>query len=161
MATTDGSVSAAPDPIVNFLRGDGPDGRNRHLREILGQDDAWLERVHDYVQWLFPLRMPSQAVAGSPTLSVQAAVTIRADPRAQAGLRDATARMSRFYATTSHWLTPFDHNHLRITRILTALHDLGRQPDAAAFHAALLARIAKSGAPVNPTSLAYWRRAVG
>ena len=153
-------MSAAPEPVVAFLCGDGCDGRGRYLVNILGQDDVWLEQVHDYIQWLFPLRTPSQAVAGSPVLSLTAVKAIRADPHAQTGLQNAAARMGCFYAATTRWLAPFDHNHLRITRILTSLASLQGQPAAAGFHAALLARIANAGAHVNPTSLVYWRRAV-
>ena len=55
-------------PLVAFNLGEAPDHRGRFVGEILQQDDDWLEATHDYIQWLFPLREPSQAVPGSPVV---------------------------------------------------------------------------------------------
>ena len=88
------------------------------------------------------------------------AAAIRADPAARAGLLAARDRMLRFYAGTTGWRRAFDHNHLRITRILTALRDLAGIDEARGFHEAVLGFIAEAGSPVNPESLDYWRRAV-
>jgi hypothetical protein len=41
--------------IMDFYSGLSPDHRGRHLNEILEWSDDELERVHDYIQWLFPL----------------------------------------------------------------------------------------------------------
>lgn len=57
-----------PEPIRAFLRGEGPDGRGRRLDEVLVFDDAGIESVHDFIQWLFPLPDLSQAVPGSSVL---------------------------------------------------------------------------------------------
>jgi hypothetical protein len=147
-------------PIRAFLRGTGRDGSGRTLADVLAFDDATLEAVHDYIQWLFPLGEASQAVPGSPVLTPEEASAIRADPRALDGLRAALARMTRFYLVNDHWLAPYDHNHLRITRILTAARSL-LPPDAAAgFYASITARHEAAGAPVNTNSLRYWRLAV-
>ncbi|AWN53709.1 opioid growth factor receptor-related protein [Methylobacterium sp. 17Sr1-1] len=147
-------------PIHAFLAGRGQDGRGRYLAEVLAFDDARIEGVHDFIQWLFPLSEPSRAVPGAPVLGAAEAVAIRADPAARAGLLAARDRMLRFYAGTDGWLTAFDHNHLRITRILTALRDLVGREEARTFHEAVLGLDQAAGSPVNPRSLEYWRRAV-
>lgn len=149
------------EPIRKFLRGEGHDGRGRRLAEVLAFDDARIEAVHDFIQWLFPLPDPSQAVPGSPVLGAAEAAAIRADARALEGLRAALARMARFYAGTDHWLVRHDHNHRRITRIIAAVRGLLGREEAAAFHAAVAARNAASGAPIDPVSLGYWKRALG
>ncbi|TPG57185.1 hypothetical protein EAH89_12070 [Roseomonas nepalensis] len=149
------------EPIRDFLRGEGRDGRGRRLAEVLAFDDARLEAVHDFIQWLFPLPDPSQAVPGSPVLGAAEAASIRADPRAREGLRAALARMARFYAATDHWLVRHDHNHRRITRIIAAARDLLGREAAAAFHAAVLARDREAGGVIDPVSLGYWERALG
>ncbi|MBP0494598.1 opioid growth factor receptor-related protein [Pararoseomonas indoligenes] len=148
-------------PIHAFLRGDGRDGRGRLLTEVLAFDNGRLEAVHDFIQWLFPLREASRAVPGSPVMGEDEAAAIRADPKAQDGLRAALERMARFYAGTDHWLARFDHNHLRITRIITAVRDLLGREEAARFHAGLLARVGAAGGPVNAESLRHWERALG
>jgi hypothetical protein len=147
-------------PIHAFLTGRGRDGRGRSLAEVLAFDDARIEGVHDFIQWLFPLDEPSRAVPGAPVLGAAEAAAIRADPAARAGLLAARDRMLRFYSQTGGWLTPFDHNHLRITRILTALRDLVGPEEARAFHERIVALDQAAGSPVNPGSLDYWRRAV-
>lgn len=148
-------------PLHAFLAGEGRDGRGRTLDEILAFDDARLEAVHDFVQWLFPLREASRAVPGSPLLSPAEAQAIRADPRAREGLRRAAERMRAFYAATDRWLVRADHNHLRITRIVASLRDLLGQAEARAFHAFVSERNAQAGGPIDPQNLAYWGRALG
>ncbi len=145
-------------PIHAFLADGGRDGRGRSLAEVLAFDDARIEGVHDFIQWLFPLGEPSRAVPGAPVLGPREAAAIRADPAARAGLLAARDRMLRFYAGTDGWLTAFDHNHLRITRILTALRDLAGLEEAKAFHETVLRLNDRAGSPVNPGSLEYWRR---
>ena len=149
------------EPIRECLRGGGRDGRGRLLADVLAFDDARIEAVHDFIQWLFPLPDPSQAVPGSPVLGRAEAAAIRTDPRALEGLRAALARMARFYAGTDHWLVRFDHNHRRITRIIAATRDLLGREEAARFHAAVKARDAAEGGVIDPVSLRYWERALG
>ncbi len=147
-------------PIHAFLASQGQDGSGRTLSDVLAFDDARLEREHDFIQWLFPLREPSRAVPGSPVLGDAEAEAIRCDALAQAGLLAARARMMRFYALNKDWLSPYDHNHLRITRILTSLRDLVGLDEAKAFHQDILNLDEATGSPVNPASLEYWRKAV-
>lgn len=147
-------------PIHAFLTVRGPDGSGRNLSDVLRFDDVQLEGVHDYIQWLFPLREPSRAVSGAPVLGETEAEAIRRDRLAQAGLHAARVRMMRFYVQTHGWLTAYDHNHLRITRILTSLRDLVGLDEAKAFYEDILRLNDAAGSPVNPGSLDYWRRAV-
>ncbi|KQP80982.1 opioid growth factor receptor-related protein [Methylobacterium sp. Leaf117] len=152
-------------PILAFLAGagrddPGRDGAGRTLRDILAFDDAHIEGVHDYIQWCFPLHEASLAVPGAPVLSRAEAEAIRNDPAALSGLRAALGRMTRFYAETEGWLRSHDHNHLRITRILSAVSDLLGPEAAAEFHAFVTARNAGAGAPVNGPSLRYWDNAL-
>lgn len=150
-----------PTPLHAFLRGDAPDSRGRRIDDILAFDDARLESVHDFIQWLFPLPEPSRAVPGSPVLTPEDAAAIRADLRAQDGLNAALARMLRFYEATDAWLAPFDHNHLRITRILAATRNLLGPEAARAFHAHVTALNEAAGSPINAESLRHWSRAIG
>ncbi|MBP0444491.1 hypothetical protein J8J14_06825 [Roseomonas sp. SSH11] len=150
-----------PGTIHRFLRGEGPDGRGRLLADVLAFDDDRIEALHDFIQWLFPLPQPSRAAPGAPVLGEEEAAAIRGDAQAQEGLRAALARMERFYAATDHWLRPFDHNHLRISRIIAATRNLLGPEEARGFHAAVTARNEAAGHPINPESLRHWARALG
>jgi len=147
--------------IHAFLAGTGRDGAGRRLADVLAFDDIRIEGVHDFIQWCFPLREASRAVPGAPVLTAAEAEAIRIDPAAREGLVASRDRMRRFYAETDFWLCPHDHNHLRITRILTALRDLLGDGSAEAFHAFVTARNAAAGGPINPGSLHFWARALG
>ena len=54
--------------IVNFLEGDFPDYNNRYLSDIWRYNDEQMEKVHDYIQWVFPLDTASKAVFHAPVL---------------------------------------------------------------------------------------------
>ncbi|MBX9929994.1 MAG: hypothetical protein K2Y56_00380 [Methylobacterium sp.] len=146
--------------IHNFLSGRGRDGAGRLIADILAFDDAHIEGVHDFIQWCFPLPEASRAVPGAPVLGATEAGAIRVDEEAQAGLLAAVDRMRGFYGDTTGWLRPYDHNHLRISRIIAAIRDLVGNEEARAFHAFVLARNAEVGSPINPESLRYWRAAL-
>ncbi|MGE3534884.1 MAG: opioid growth factor receptor-related protein, partial [Parachlamydiales bacterium] len=58
------------------------------------------------------------------------------------------------------WLTPGNHNHLRITRILFCLNALGLQRDAQAFIQILNDLSQNEGRnAIDATTLQYWRNA--
>jgi hypothetical protein len=147
-------------PLHAYLAGTKPDGRNRSLEEVLAFSDDDLERVHDYIQWLFPLPTRSSAQPSAPVLTPDEIVAIRADEKAQANLRRAAARMLAFYDATQWWLASSDHNHLRITRILQSLRLLAGQEAAQEFYDAILTRHRAAGSPINPHNLRYWTAAM-
>lgn len=142
-----------------FLTGKGHDHRGRGLAELIALDDSALEQQHDYIQWLFPLPQASRFNMSAPVLSPEDIAMIRTDGEAQANLRRAAARMLSFYRANDHWLAPFDHNHLRITRIIRCLALCVGEEAAQSFHAAILALVEAAGSPVNEDSLRYWQEA--
>ncbi len=148
-------------PLHAFLSGTGRDGRGRLAADVLGFSDERLEEVHDYIQWLFPLPTRSGAQPGAPVLTRAEIDAIRADRSAQETLKKATERMLRFYRETRWWLTTFDHNHLRITRIIHSLRLLVGPDEARRFHSAMLDLNAAAGSPVNARSLGFWSDAAG
>jgi hypothetical protein len=141
-----------PSRIIGFYNGTESDHRGRHLREIQEWPDDQLEAVHDYIQWLFPLPEASGFNAAAPILTSESIQEFRSLPELQQKLRDSFFRMMRFYgfevlsikpikvdrapnfeAKATGWLSPGNHNHLRITRILRCLSVLGLEAEAKAF----------------------------
>lgn len=161
-------------PIIRFLAGEGTDHQRRGLDTILAWDDDRLEAVHDYIQWLFPLVEASGFNPYAPVLTRENIATVRENPALTAQLRRAFVRLLRFYgfgwengavtgpdpARTRRWVTPGNHNFLRISRILRSLNLLGLEREAAAFHAAL-ERVAsgEAGRTIGTVSLHHWREA--
>jgi opioid growth factor receptor-like protein len=171
------------DPILAFYRREAPDDRGRSLDEVRSFDVWQLERVHDYIQWLFPLAEGSAFNPGAPTLTAEAIAAFRADLALQRELRTSLEVMLRFYGfrlvegvgdnpsprveespdfveRSAEWVTPGNHNHRRLTRILRSLQVLGLGGHAAA----LLERLAHvhraHGTAIGGTTLAYWRAAL-
>ena len=169
-----------PPSLLRFYTG-GTDDRGRTLDDILAWDNARLEAVHDYIQWLFPLPEPSAFNMSVPRLSAQDIAAFRDDPALQGRLLAAFRRMLEFYgfelggddakpevseargpaAQARVWLTPGNHNMLRITRVLRCLTLLGLFAHARAFLAAL-ERLYGAGAAsaIGPVTMRYWRDAV-
>jgi hypothetical protein len=106
--------------------------------------DEDLERTHDYIQWMFPLAEPSGFNVDAPILDAGAISRFQSEPSLRGHLQTSLIRMLSFYGLEIHgtiplsvtrapnfaeraenWLTPSNHNHLRITRILKSLKLLG------------------------------------
>jgi hypothetical protein len=146
-------------PLHAYLAGTGRDSRGRSAQDILGYSNRDLEDIHDYIQWLFPLPTRSAAQPSAPVLTASEIAAISSDARALAVLHHATERMARFYRETDDWLTAYDHNHMRITRIIQSLRLLVSQEAAREFYATVLELQIAAGSPVNSRSLQYWKQA--
>jgi Opioid growth factor receptor (OGFr) conserved region len=171
-------------PIIGFYSGTQPDHRGRFLGEIQGSPDAQLESVHDYIQWLFPLPERSRFNVAAPVLTDESIHEFRTRPELQENLRASFLRMMNFYgfearleepitvtrgpnfaAKTAGWLSPGDHNHLRITRILRCLTVLGLEAEAKAFFDCLSEIYEdeqnKPLPAISDETMLYWKEAVG
>jgi Opioid growth factor receptor (OGFr) conserved region len=167
------------DRIVAFYGHEAPDDRGRTLRDIWTWDHEGLEGVHDYIQWLFPLRERSMVNFTAPLVTDETVARFAAD----AALRDNLARsfelmldfyglaidkrdrglpiapMASFASRGRGWLTPGNHNHLRVTRILTSLRLLGLAPCAAALFERLAMIYEEHPGAISPVTFDYWQRA--
>jgi hypothetical protein len=145
---------------IAFLAGEGRDHRGRTVADLIALDDSALEDLHDYVQWLFPLPEASRFNALAPVLTARDIAELRSNEPAKANLLRGAARMIAFYDANDHWLVAFDHNHLRITRILRSLALILGREEAQAFLHRIEARVRAAGDRVNAESRRYWREAV-
>ena len=148
------------DRLLRFYAGTGTDSRGRTIEDIWRFSPDDLEDVHDYIQWLFPLAEPSAFNPDAPLLDDDTIARFRAD----ATLRERLARsldvMLAFYRGSHDWLTPHNHNFLRLTRILTSLSVLGLESRARELLAYLEDIHRQHPTIIGTTTLAYWRRAV-
>lgn len=170
------------DPILN-----APDDEGRTLSSILSWSDSKLEYCHDYIQQIFPLPERSPINPSAPTISRQifAAFRQRADLRGR--LRQSFTRILAFYGleqrlaaaasgriedvvltivkaqnfdkASKRWVTQFDHNHLRITRIIRCLRVLGLEQEAYAFYFQLKSVCEAWGGMISQKSFTFWTRA--
>jgi len=171
---------SSSDPVVAFYAG-GRDAAGRTLEEIWRWPDDRLERLHDYIQWMFPT---TQRSAVNPEAPLVTAATVRAfaeQPALGERLGQSLERMLSFYglrraadggkrieldperfeARAATWLHPGNHNHLRLTRIMDSLASLGRREDARALQRCLVEDVANGPGRqrITPSTIAFWRRA--
>jgi Opioid growth factor receptor (OGFr) conserved region len=160
--------------LLAFYRHQAPDDRGRTLDDVRALDLKELERVHDYIQWLFPLDTPSGANPSAPTLTPDTIATFRDDPALQNELLISLGVMLRFYSlplptpyplapipsAITEWFRPGNHNFLRLTRIMRSLTLLGLRGHAATLLDQLEQLCKNHPSIVGDLTITHWRRAL-
>ncbi len=113
-------------PLIAFYTGYGKDSRGYTLNDILAWNDLQWEHDHSFIQWVFPLPEPSKFNLKAPLLSDEVIFQFRDNKIMQANMLRSIERAKQFYGAyrtdkKPHWLTPRNHNYLRMTRILRCL----------------------------------------
>jgi hypothetical protein len=168
--------------ILDFYTGVGADHQGRYLKEILAWPDDDLERTHDYIQWMFPSAGRSGFNVSAPVLDPGTIDEFRSRGELRRRLRASFVRMLTFYGLeivefpalavrpssyfaqrSENWLTASNHNHLRISRILTSLRVLGLETEASAFFHCLAAIYSadagKDFSRISDETFRFWRSA--
>lgn len=168
--------SASPHPLIAFYRDGDREDRGRTLAEILDCSDDRLEDVHDFIQWLFPLPERSGANPDAPTLDVATIQAFHETPAMRERLHQSFERMLRFYGLVlvpsnegnaverlpnfreraQNWLSPMNHNHLRLTRILRSTLLLGLEAESKALFHALNAIYREFPTRISTRTHAFW-----
>lgn len=160
--------------LLSFYRGETPDIEGRTFEEILAcGNDQW-EAAHDFIQWIFPTRRASNYNEDAPLLSDEDITIWKADPLLKENLRRAYYRWLEFlgleegddYIACKEDLTEFqqelwagfNHNMLRITRVLDCLKTLGLDTEANDFYEFLKER--HNDGSVSANTFRYWTDAV-
>jgi hypothetical protein len=142
--------------IVSFLEGKTPDYRGRTFAMLLQQSDHQAETTHDYIQWLFPLDEPSRSVNGVPVLNELDIEEIRQSSLAQANLAKSTSWFLGFLERNDHWVTKYNHNHLRITRLIKSLRLLASDEAADEFRDKVLVLAGDNLNLVDRKARGFW-----
>lgn len=178
---------STPEPfIVRFYDPNvqAKDRRGRTRSSILAWSDDELEYHHDYIQLLFPLPEGSPFNPSAPVIDEATFNAFRARLELQTQLRASLKRMLHFYGfqfasetasgggaqelqvvngpnypeASRNWVRRFNHNHLRITRILRSLRVLGLENEALELFKALK-RVYEKG-KIGQKSMMFWTRAI-
>ena len=145
--------------IVGFLEGKTPDHRGRMLSMLCKQTDNDAETNHDYIQWMFPLDEPSQAVNGAPVLSDFDIDEIKENRLAIENLEKSARWFLGFLERNDHWITSYDHNHLRITRAIKSLRLLTSDQAADEFRDKVIALAGNNLNLVDQKARDFWANA--
>jgi hypothetical protein len=168
--------------IVEFYSGKGNDHCGRSFDTILEFSDSELESVHDYIQWLFPMKGCSPVNPVAPVVDKQVQAEFAENPTLKTNLCKACGRMLKFYGlrcdtgmypcrhigcdanfTTkaANWLIPSNHNHFRLTRILTSLRLLGLKVCSRNLLVCLVGIASRFHERITRETLAYWKKSQG
>ncbi len=160
--------------LTEFYLGAGTDNRGRTLAGMWAFSDGQLEDVHDFIQWMFPLREPSQFNSQAPLLTDADIAEFHADPKlrenllrslevflAFVGLRFEDGRVVKvrdFDQKKVVWLHP-NHNWLRITRVLASTRILGLDGPSRAFFEFLESYRDGGESGITSDTFRYWKDA--
>ena len=146
--------------FLNFLSKEGNDFKDRTLESIWSFSDEDIERTHDFIQILFPLNKPSESAFHGYYLDSEDLIE---QIRSNSIARENILKSSNWYLsflTRNVWLwnRNYDHNQLRITRVIECLRLLISEDEADKFYDDVL-KIIKDNNKVNQTSLNFWKNA--
>ena len=145
--------------IVGFLEGKTPDHRGRTLSMVLAFSDDRVEQTHDYIQWLFPLDEPSGSVHGALVLSNLDIDEIRKSPAARANLIKASEWFFQFLNRNQRWVAKYDHNQLRITRVIKSLRLLVGHKEADNFRQSIFDYLGEDSDLIGEKAKSFWKSA--
>ena len=103
---------------------------NTQFEETLAQSHSWWDMCHNFIQLLFPTTKPSAHHPDSPVLTIDDALFLN---RNKEKIERAIAKFQSFME--QNWqFEQFNHNFLRITRIIQCLNEIKLQSLAASFY---------------------------
>ena len=143
--------------IIEFLKGTGTDVGGRSLDEIVKWSDDELEHSHDTIQWLFPLPEASRHNWDAPVLTDDDLKELKTE-EVRDGIIKAFNRFTLFY-NNPQWLTPYNHNYLRLTRILKCLGLAGLDKEKNSLRGALNAIYIQNWMLIGETTKKFWDEA--
>lgn len=163
--------------LINFYKHGSTCPTGHTIEEIIvdwGYDR--MEYEHQYIQWLFPLNEPSLAVPNSPVMNSEDIALFKADTEIRVTYLRALHKMLCFYGLginadskiirsvdyperSKEWITPRNHNYLRLTRILKSLKLFGFTKIHEELKSELLKIATENLEIVGERTIAFWKEA--
>tara|TARA_B110000977_G_scaffold123827_1_gene158774 strand:+ start:1013 stop:1456 length:444 start_codon:yes stop_codon:yes gene_type:complete len=145
--------------LIAFLKNEATDFKGRSLSDIWAYDDSQIEANHDFIQLLFPLNKASQHSFHGIYLNDDAQVAeIKNNKAIQANILTSVNWFLMFLKRVDYWRVGYNHNHLRITRIIECLRLLIDDNEADKFYENILT-ILGSDIKINEKTFKFWAEA--
>ena len=159
-------VVTEPNLILNFLKGTGVGSLGRNYMQMVNQTDSEWEHCTDAIQFIFPLAEESRMAHHYPLLSKEIVEKAKQSKVILDNLRLALERITKFFAIgpyenkviQSVWCRDYNHNLLRITRIIRSLRLFGLNKEAQQFYDA--AYNVGIRLHISPETIQYWDMAM-
>lgn len=151
-----------------------------YLKDIWGFNDWEIENTHHFIQWLFPLEMKSNHSETAPIVGEDDLSEMLSDPKVRENLLHSLNMMENFWGfevphkscqfirprgfqsfLTKDWLTAYNHNYIRIARVIHSLSIFGFDQEAKE----LVSYLEKSVFPnykhlIGQETMDYWKSAL-
>ena len=123
--------------IIRFYENRVSDNHGRFLTTMQHYNHEQLENIHDYIQWMFPSSIMSAVNKSAPILKQKDVIYIKNSEKIKENMRISLMVITDFLGLAKDynenkffikndrikkWLTPTNHNFLRISRILRSLN---------------------------------------
>ena len=142
----------------NFLLGIEPDFKGRTIQEIWDYSDIQIERNHDFIQLIFPLNKKSQNVFHGYYLDNKDLINeLKESHQVRGNIIKSSSWFLSFLKRNDHWKSKYDHNQLRITRVIECLRLLVGHDEADNFYQSVVGLSLDSN--INKTTLEFWKNA--
>lgn len=131
--------------LIEFYCANGPDSEGRTLEDILSFSFSEMAGCCDYIQWLFPLQEPSNFNPDAPPFTDDDVTLFKANPVIQINLlrsfdkflgyiglelQEGIQKAANFDEQKHIVFAGFNHNHLRVTRVLNCMAMCGHKEKA-------------------------------
>lgn len=158
------------DKILRFYMGDRKLIMEERLSFIAATvihhwDNIMWEGCHNHVQWVFPTDQPSQFNLNAPLVTRNTIDAFENYIELSSQLDNAFRRFIRFLNETlssnfefGSWLTPDNHNLLRITRVIRCMNLFGMRENAKELYEWMSELYAdpKYASIIGPVTWKYW-----
>ena len=146
--------------MIGFLEGLEKDLQGRLIKDIWNYSDKKIESVHDFIQVLFPLDQQSRSSNNKFFIEDKALIpAIRKSELAQSNFKQSYEWFLGFLGRNPKWQKGYDHNQLRITRIIKSLNLLSSYENALAFYQSMV-KLIKDDHSISQTTYDYWVEAL-
>lgn len=146
--------------IYLFLKGLEPDDKGRSIYDIWNFSDTEIERNHDFIQRLFPLNEQSSQSLNKFYIEDPAIIEqIRIDPTIAKNFITSKNFYLAFLSRNEGWQYRYNHNQLRITRIIKSLLLLVSREEAESFHQQVISLI-NPNSSIPAKAHDYWNHAL-
>ena len=134
--------------------------------DVMGFDGNTFEGCHNHIQWLFPLKEPSQFNPNAPLVTAETLNFFMESPHIPWQMDAAFKKYLSLYFMSGMgydtWVTPNNHNFLRITRILKSQRLFGLDSNADILYNDYLEPICKNpryNKIIGETTQKFWKEA--
>lgn len=146
--------------LLDFLEAKGTDYQGRVIRQIWSFDDGQIETTHDFIQWLFPLPLEKPSQMSRPTITPSGENRIKASRKAMDNMCISQDWYLGFLSRNKDWLSNYNHNHLRITRLLKSSSIFFDVPHSENLFSRILTLAGRDQEKIGAKALAYWSLAL-